>query len=448
MLTVLAVTGCAVRDAVLGDRAVVARAAAGRLTVGELAEMMAAREISPRERLAEQWAWWWVEYTLFAQRLAAGDSLLDSATVLETRWPDVRQAVVDGLYQQITSEQLEIDANVIDSAYAVGDLRVIDHILIRAPQDGDSREARNRATALRSRVLAGGSWSRANAENEDTAARQAGGRLGVITRGDMAPEFEDAAYALEPGGIAPVTRTSFGYHVIRRPRLEEVFEQFAAFVRDTLYLEIWSRYSRSLLDKWDVEIREDAPALLRDVSPTPNQAKAWTDKVLATHSDGSFTVPDFVRWLQVLPPDVHEQIPQGADGELRQIIRDMLRYELEWKEAQAAGYALPDSVFRRMRQLLARDIARAREVLAVDSVHREIGDGSGDPVAQAVLRYVGRVAGGEHDVSVARVPPFLSEKLRSEEKWQIRYNLLSRVVERAAELQFARRAADAAGPSP
>jgi hypothetical protein len=424
MLTVLAVTGCAVRDAVLGDRAVVARAAAGRLTVGELAEMMAAREISPRERLAEQWAWWWVEYTLFAQRLAAGDSLLDSATVLETRWPDVRQAVVDGLYQQITSEQLEIDANVIDSAYAVGDLRVIDHILIRAPQDGDSREARNRATALRSRVLAGGSWSRANAENEDTAARQAGGRLGVITRGDMAPEFEDAAYALEPGGIAPVTRTSFGYHVIRRPRLEEVFEQFAAFVRDTLYLEIWSRYSRSLLDKWDVEIREDAPAL------------------------GSFTVPDFVRWLQVLPPDVHEQIPQGADGELRQIIRDMLRYELEWKEAQAAGYALPDSVFRRMRQLLARDIARAREVLAVDSVHREIGDGSGDPVAQAVLRYVGRVAGGEHDVSVARVPPFLSEKLRSEEKWQIRYNLLSRVVERAAELQFARRAADAAGPSP
>ena len=65
----------------------------------------------------------------------------------------------------------------------------------------------------------------------DAAAN--GGDLGFFTHGQTAPTFANAAFALQPGGISPVVRTDFGYHVIkveeRRPArhipLDEVFDQ-------------------------------------------------------------------------------------------------------------------------------------------------------------------------------------------------------------------------------
>ena len=43
----------------------------------------------------ERWAWLWVQYSLFLQRMAAGDSLVDTATVLEAMWPEVLIGTVD-----------------------------------------------------------------------------------------------------------------------------------------------------------------------------------------------------------------------------------------------------------------------------------------------------------------------------------------------------------------
>ena len=55
----------------------------------------------------------------------------------------------------------------------------------------------------------------ARRRSTDPGARN-GGDLGFFKRGDMIPEFEQAAFALRPGEIsaAPV-RTQFGWHVIR-----------------------------------------------------------------------------------------------------------------------------------------------------------------------------------------------------------------------------------------
>jgi peptidyl-prolyl cis-trans isomerase C len=55
----------------------------------------------------------------------------------------------------------------------------------------------------------------ARRRSTDPGARN-GGDLGFFKRGDMIPEFEQAAFALSPGEIsqAPV-RTQFGWHVIR-----------------------------------------------------------------------------------------------------------------------------------------------------------------------------------------------------------------------------------------
>src|SRR5260370_219849 len=58
--------------------------------------------------------------------------------------------------------------------------------------------------------------------SEDPASKVEGGSLGVSTRGQFVPEFDDVAWRLAPGGVSPLVKTQFGYHIIRRPLLAEV----------------------------------------------------------------------------------------------------------------------------------------------------------------------------------------------------------------------------------
>ena len=52
--------------------------------------------------------------------------------------------------------------------------------------------------------------------SQDKASAARGGSLGVFSRGDLMPEFEEAALHLKKGQISGVIKTALGYHVIRR----------------------------------------------------------------------------------------------------------------------------------------------------------------------------------------------------------------------------------------
>ncbi|HYO75779.1 MAG TPA: peptidylprolyl isomerase [Thermoanaerobaculia bacterium] len=77
-------------------------------------------------------------------------------------------------------------------------------------------QAKAKAEELRKQIVAGGKFDEiATKESDDVGSGARGGDLGEFGRGQMVPEFEQAAFAAKVGDVTPVVRTQFGYHIIK-----------------------------------------------------------------------------------------------------------------------------------------------------------------------------------------------------------------------------------------
>ncbi len=77
-------------------------------------------------------------------------------------------------------------------------------------------ETQREANAVLERLKKGEKFAKIAKEVSLCPSKKRGGDLGTFGRGKMVKEFEKAAFALQKGQISPVTKTKFGYHIIRR----------------------------------------------------------------------------------------------------------------------------------------------------------------------------------------------------------------------------------------
>jgi peptidyl-prolyl cis-trans isomerase SurA len=78
------------------------------------------------------------------------------------------------------------------------------------------REVKERLRELRKRIMEGESFATlAILYSEDPGSASKGGELGFYGKGELYPEFEAAAYRLQPDEISDIVETQAGFHIIQ-----------------------------------------------------------------------------------------------------------------------------------------------------------------------------------------------------------------------------------------
>jgi peptidyl-prolyl cis-trans isomerase C len=73
---------------------------------------------------------------------------------------------------------------------------------------------KEKAEELKEAIKAGTSFADAAKENSRCPSSSQGGDLGFFGKGQMVPEFEQAAFSLPVGEVSEPIKTQFGWHLL------------------------------------------------------------------------------------------------------------------------------------------------------------------------------------------------------------------------------------------
>ena len=151
---------------------------------------------------------------------AAYDAKLDTLGSFKKEFATYRDQEVRPAFVDSTDIMAEAHAIYDRTKERIGDRGLIktSHILMYVTQKAPAEkreEARHRADSLYSVLKAGGDFAElARKYSQDPGSARNGGELPWFQPGQTFKEFEDAAYALQPGEMSAVVESPVGYHII------------------------------------------------------------------------------------------------------------------------------------------------------------------------------------------------------------------------------------------
>ncbi len=188
---------------------------------------------------------------------AALDAKYDTLTSFKNEFAQYRDQQIYPLI--VTDEDLEKEAHKIydETLKRIGPDGLIQtaHILLRLNQQASQEEqetAKIRIDSIYQALKDGADFAEmAKKVSQDPGSARQGGLLPFIPRGQFVKEYEDAAFALQPGQMSEVVMSPYGYHIILMKDRKQ-FEPFE-FHRESILKFIEQRNLRDRIAEQKVE---------------------------------------------------------------------------------------------------------------------------------------------------------------------------------------------------
>ncbi|MFO0955766.1 MAG: peptidylprolyl isomerase [Candidatus Saccharibacteria bacterium] len=104
--------------------------------------------------------------------------------------------------------------------------------------------AKAKADDLAAQIKGGADFAELAKKNSEDSSASNGGDLGFIQKGQTVPEFEAAAFALEPGQVSGVVKSQFGYHIIKATEKKDDTVRVSHILIKGVDLESWLQEQR------------------------------------------------------------------------------------------------------------------------------------------------------------------------------------------------------------
>src|SRR5438270_6296621 len=141
---------------------------------------------------------------------------------------------------KVSDAELQKTYNENMDSYRIPERVKVRHILIKTqgkPKE-EAPKLKAKAEDILKQLQNGGNFAElAKKNSEDPGSAVKGGELDWIVRGQTVPNFEKAAFSLQPGELSGIVETEYGYHILQVEAKQEAHTQSFDEVKPQLLAE-------------------------------------------------------------------------------------------------------------------------------------------------------------------------------------------------------------------
>jgi len=328
----------------------------------------------------------------------------------------------------------------VDSVYQAPDTRVLQHILFAARPTATPAERaaiKSKAEGTLAQIRKGGSFDKlAYRLSEDPGSKADSGYLPPSPKGRFVPAFDSVGWSLQPGQVSGLVETPFGFHIIKRPTLDEARGHLVDYLEERAGVRLDSLYMDSLATANKIEVLAGAPAAMRSAAESPEDNRT-SQKPLVKYSGGQLTVKDYLRWVRALPPQYTSQLRGANDSMLLKFARILTQNVLLLREADANKIAISPIEWASLRRRYEAQLDTLRMEMGLqdgDVTDSGVAMGEREKVAELkVEKYFDDLIAGK--TRLRPLPSALATLLRERLPYTIHDAGVNRAIELATELK-------------